>query len=309
MLMKCYEVDLSQMLKVTLLGRTRQTVANRHVTRRTEEYILYAVASGMLCLEQNGQPLTLHPGDVYLFNKGEYQKPLKATDCEYYYLHFRTDGFKEVELDADGYCNAVKQRKTEFVKADIYGAESYDHIKALVSQRFHIDDKVCFEYILSFFKNNMLSYGGNDPLMRLNISLAAAELLMKLEEFACAHFSGTQSKRSRVLDTVGKIAEYIGEHYTENFDSKDIGRDLFINYDYTNRIFKKHIGYSIIQYRNRLRINTAKTLVCSMALDEVADKVGFSDRYYFSKCFKRFEGISPEQYRRQSEVGLYEKSF
>ncbi len=300
--MKYYEVDLSQILKVTLLGRTHQTQQTHHVTRRTDEYIVYAVANGKLCLLENGQPLELNSGDIYIFDKGEFQKPLLSTDCEYYYVHFKTDGFKEVELNDAEFCEAVKNRKADFVKSDIYGPKSYDHIKALVAQRLHIQDKFCFEYILSFFKNNRLSYSSNDPLRRLNISLAVAELLMKLEELCFERLRGASRKKSAVLGTVVKITEYIGEHYTENFGSHDIERDLFINFDYANRIFKKHIGYSIIQYRNRLRISTAKTLVCTMTLDEVAFRVGFGDRYYFSKCFKRFEGISPEQYRAQQSA-------
>lgn len=297
MFMKYYEVDLSQTLKVTLLGRSFLTSQIKHITRRTSEYIVYAVASGVLCLEENGQPLELHPGDIYVFDKGEFQKPLKNTECEFYYLHFVTDRFSSLDLNGEEFCETVKKRRANFMKADIYGAKSYDHIRAVVPQRLHVADKLCFEYILGFFKNNMLSYVGNDPLRRLGISLTAAELLMKLEELCINELCGGSRKKSAVLGTVERIAEYIGKHYTEGFGSEDIERDLFINFDYANRIFKRHFGYSIIQYRNRLRINTAKTLVGNMTLDEVAFEVGFGDRYYFSKCFKRFEGISPEEYR------------
>lgn len=69
-----------------------------------------------------------------------------------------------------------------------------------------------------------------------------------------------------------------------------------MNYDYANRLFKKHIGTSIMQYRNQLRINTAKNLLGKQSVEQVARLVGFENVYYFSRAFKRYEGISPREY-------------
>lgn len=78
-----------------------------------------------------------------------------------------------------------------------------------------------------------------------------------------------------------------------------------INFDYANRIFKKHVGYSIIRYRNHLRLHTAKTMLDGklgeVTMDTVAEAVGFGNRYYFSRCFKKYEGISPEEYRERAK--------
>lgn len=110
-------------------------------------------------------------------------------------------------------------------------------------------------------------------------------------------------KSGIVYDNVKRIVEYIEEQYKENFDSKCIERDLLINFDYANRIFRKHFGYSIIKYRNRLRINTARVLHGEKSMREIATEVGFSDVYYFSRCFKKYEGVSPSEYKRYT-LGL-----
>lgn len=297
--MKYLQVGLNQILKITRSGVTHQTLSARHVTRYTSEYIIYAVKNGHLKLSHNGETIELLPGDIYIFNKGEYQKPLENTVCDFYYLHFDAD-VEWSELSQKEFCNLVRTKKADYLKSYLFSTDGYSHIKAIVGQRLHVDDRDVFEHILSLFKANKLSHDGNDPLRRLNISFGVAELLLKLEELSLEAINGLNTKKSRAFGTVERIADYIAKHYRENFSGDDLQKALFINFDYANRIFKKHFGYSIIQYRNRLRINTAKTLVDRMQLDEVAYSVGFSDRYYFSKCFKKYEGISPDEYRSRN---------
>lgn len=296
--MRCYEIDLSKMLKVTMLNKTEIKPPLSHITRRINEYIVYVIKEGSLCLLQNDEEIRLMPGDVYIFNIGEYQKPKRNTECTFYYLHFLTEGFSQCEMTDEEYRKSVEDRKAGFVKANIYGSESYNYIKVLLKQRFNIKDSEHRESVFNLFKNNTISYGYNAPAWRMNVSFGAASILMKLEDI-CFEGSNREHKKGRASDTAVRIADYIEKHYRENFTSIDIERDLLINFDYANRIFKKNIGYSIIKYRNLLRINTAKTLVCDTNLDEVAAKVGFSDRYYFSRCFKKIEGVSPGEYRER----------
>ena len=82
-------------------------------------------------------------------------------------------------------------------------------------------------------------------------------------------------------------------------DSKIIEKLFSINYDYANRIFKQYFGLSINRYRNKRRIDRAKFLLVTTdkTLEEIAQEVGFDDKYYFSRLFAKYEGISPLQYR------------
>lgn len=131
----------------------------------------------------------------------------------------------------------------------------------------------------------------------MNLSFESASILMKAEDACCRSNSKKSVKEDDKIYAKAKAIEnYVRLHYNQSFGSSDIERDLLINFDYSNRIFKKIYGYSIIKYRNMLRINTAKTLICSMPLNEIASVTGFNDIYYFSKCFKKFTGVSPSKY-------------
>lgn len=72
--------------------------------------------------------------------------------------------------------------------------------------------------------------------------------------------------------------------------------------DHFRRIFKKYASCSPIEYLNRLRISRAKELLrleSYLTLDEIADRCGFCNGFYFSTVFRKHENISPSEYKKR----------
>ena len=67
------------------------------------------------------------------------------------------------------------------------------------------------------------------------------------------------------------------------------------------RVFKNTYGKTISEYRNELRISKAKKLLITgnYTVEETAEILGFYDSAYFSRCFKKAEGLSPKKYLKQ----------
>lgn len=63
--------------------------------------------------------------------------------------------------------------------------------------------------------------------------------------------------------------------------------------------FKEWAGVSPNEYRINMRISAAKSMLRNSAISirEIAAQVGFSDPYYFSRCFRRAVGVSPRAWR------------
>ena len=61
------------------------------------------------------------------------------------------------------------------------------------------------------------------------------------------------------------------------------------------------MGCSIFKYRNIVRINNAKIkmLTSNSTIGEIADETGYESISYFSRIFKKYEGISPSEYQRR----------
>ena len=55
-----------------------------------------------------------------------------------------------------------------------------------------------------------------------------------------------------------------------------------------------------MEYLTRVRLEEAKRLLRNpqYLIDEIAENTGYDDASYFTKVFKRYEGVTPTQYRK-----------
>ena len=70
-------------------------------------------------------------------------------------------------------------------------------------------------------------------------------------------------------------------------------------------IFKKEKGCSLSKYLTQTRLEQAKKYLTeypNKTLIEIAESIGYSDVYYFSKNFKKYYGISPSKYQEERKM-------
>jgi AraC-like DNA-binding protein len=74
-----------------------------------------------------------------------------------------------------------------------------------------------------------------------------------------------------------------------------------MSYSKFRKLFKESTGESPNQYHLNLRLDKAKELLHTTNLNvtEVAYNLGFESVFYFSKLFKKKNGVSPKSYRAQ----------
>ena len=90
------------------------------------------------------------------------------------------------------------------------------------------------------------------------------------------------------------------DNYQKPLKLADIAQTAEMSEQHICRLFKKNIKTSPIDYLNQIRINRAKELLSysDSTIAEIAANVGFSDSSYFSVVFKKYEGISPAEYKK-----------
>ena len=98
---------------------------------------------------------------------------------------------------------------------------------------------------------------------------------------------------------ISKAKFLLEEALDKTVDMEKLVRELPMGYSKFRKAFKQSTGESPNQYHLNLRLNRAKDLLTSTALNinEVAMQTGFDSVFYFSKLFKKKNGVSPKYYR------------
>ncbi len=96
-------------------------------------------------------------------------------------------------------------------------------------------------------------------------------------------------------EMIVKVTDYIHSHLTEKITLKDISEHFYISENHLNRLFRKTVGTTVINYVIQKRIESAQILLKDgVSATEVASKVGFSDYTNFYRAYKKITGHHPK---------------
>ena len=96
------------------------------------------------------------------------------------------------------------------------------------------------------------------------------------------------------------ITRYLQEHLEEDISLSILAEEFHLSAQYISQLFKSEIGVNFLSYLTGIRMEKAKKLLLSTALSiaEVSELSGYGDYRVFTKVFKKSEGVTPSQYRR-----------
>jgi AraC-like DNA-binding protein/ligand-binding sensor protein len=102
-------------------------------------------------------------------------------------------------------------------------------------------------------------------------------------------------------DVVRKAISFMKDNYRREITLEEMARAAYISPSHLSKVFKLETGYTINGYLSKLRIDESKKLLAdrSLSILTISGMVGFEDQSYFSKVFKKWEGVSPARYRKR----------
>jgi len=102
------------------------------------------------------------------------------------------------------------------------------------------------------------------------------------------------------IKTIHHAIEYMKVHSTEDLNTDIMSKHCGLSAKYFGALFKEVTGIPMNAYLLDLRIQHAKKLLLTsdQVMEQLATEVGIHDVYYFTKLFKKSEGITPGKYRR-----------
>ncbi len=135
------------------------------------------------------------------------------------------------------------------------------------------------------------------------------EFLDDTENSLLSIFGNKTGAGSAVAD---KAREFVMNHIMERIVLGDVASCACVSPSYMSKVFKRTMGISLIDYINKMKVEKAKDLMASSRTERIADialALGFANIYYFSKVFRKVEGISPSEYMKKivndnSKIGI-----
>ncbi|MBQ8641681.1 MAG: helix-turn-helix domain-containing protein [Clostridia bacterium] len=138
---------------------------------------------------------------------------------------------------------------------------------------------------------------GGQQLCRLYLETfllqAAREILNRPETAAY------DSREAYEEELFSRITALLEEHLYTGITTEELCETMNYSRTYLSVLFRRYAGTSIMQYYNMLKIREAKRLMETCSVTEIAEKLGFCTPYYFSRVFRKFEGIPPSVYKKK----------
>jgi two-component system response regulator YesN len=107
-------------------------------------------------------------------------------------------------------------------------------------------------------------------------------------------------KKASMKPITTSIIRYIEDNcYKNDFSLEQTAQKFQITPAYLSKLLKTETGDSFIDVLTKVRIQKAIAMMSSSPLKiyEIAELVGYSNQYYFSRAFKKITGVSPVQYK------------
>ncbi len=105
-------------------------------------------------------------------------------------------------------------------------------------------------------------------------------------------------------DSITLCINYMQKHIDKTLVLQDIANAVNLSASHFAAVFKKSTGFSIIEYFNQMKVQKACQFLqfTDLRINEIADRLGIEDPYYFSRMFTKVIGIPPNKYRSKKKM-------
>ncbi len=238
---------------------------------------------------------------------------LEHTEQRFYSRENNVDYFKEVVFSE----NDLFQHYAEMFAAmnNSIALHDFAQLRSLIVEWMNRIRQACYHpsHVREFFMQLLL-----DLQMKLKLTLhyqdelskeklydavLAIESIDQLEEWLLQIFEALMERLSVVSmssarSEIIKAQQYVISRVTEKITLEEIAEYLNLNASYFSRLFKRETDQNFIEYVNKVKLMKAKELLqqSNKTVEEISDYLGYSNKSYFIKLFKREIGMKPSEY-------------
>lgn len=257
-----------------------------HKKRIIDSFEIIIGVSGTAFIQQDNERYEVIPGKVLLLlpHHTHLGYEVSEPNVSFYWFHFNFHNSYNILTDKEGIYeislakNKSRSDNNSLLIPTILKPKNIDKINIIFHQLMHIANS---NYYTSQSCNFLLTY-----------------LLTELsEEAICNYYDSLEEDSSN--RKIANILEWIRVHSAEDISVEGLAELFSYNKDYLSRIFKQKTGMNILEYIHLIKISKAKSQLyeSDKTIKQIAFSLGFNDEKYFMKLFKKYENMTPSEFR------------
>lgn len=250
------------------IGTLNALIKHKNVRDNLDSFLFFTVKKGSGVLNYDGVEYALTSGDSVFI------------DCSKPYFHETSDDLWSL----------------------VWVHFSGEKMPQIYENYIEMGGKPCFTLknateIHSIFKSLWQKADSDSRFRDVEINECISSLLTNI----CNEGVPVQDNVSVYRRDVQEIANYISENFRNKISLDELSQRFFINKYYLTRVFKEQFGITINQYITAIRITEAKRALrfSDESVENIGYNCGLDAPHYFSRTFKRVEGISPSEFRKK----------
>lgn len=222
-------------------------------------YVFEYVISGKGYVRHGSEEFTMQEGDAYILHAGVPQ----------YYYADKKDPWEKIWFNVDG--TLVRHMLTDYnldwvLKIPEFGNSGYlpDIFHAIEKEPVHCENELAL-------------------LLHQHIQTLSGFMENKLVNSSQAHI----------------MKNYIEQNLTHPLSIEDIAKQVNLSRSRALHLYKETYHITPYNYYLSLRLDLAKTMLkrTTLSIQEISDRMSFTDYHHFSSFFKKGAGVSPSDYR------------
>lgn len=246
---------------------------------------LVYLESGEGVIRADDKSIPVFPGDIY------FHKPYEAhginsstTPIKAFFISFHSDSrfmknFENLKISLDNEQKALLYK-------------TYDEARNIFENVQNSE----FPFALTdLSEENKI---GGQQLFKMYLETLLISIARKIQDKEKNGALNSTERAERLI--FQKTVEKIGENLYGKTTIEELCEELNYSRTYLSTIFKKYSDVSIMKYYNLLKIKEAKRLMrdTNHSINAISDMLHFNNQYYFSKVFKKYEKMSPLEYKK-----------
>lgn len=177
----------------------------------------------------------------------------------------------------------------------LFDTSTYEEFKELIDNKcnlihFSSEEKNCFEYMLLLLNKEIKDKDiGYTHTTQAGVNFLLTMIFRKM----CKTLTSELGDFKTVL-------EYINSNYRQKLSARHLAESCHYNSCYFSRIFKKYTGVTFTEYVKKVRIIKACQLLAEKdaKVNDIYDKIGYTNKTNFYKHFKQITGVTPLEYKK-----------